>query len=94
MDLTAVKKELREIHNMPENQVRITADLLAKAQLKNKANNPYSNILGIVIGGLVLSLGIALFFLFEANGVIGTLPYICSGAGIGILIKSLNLLKS
>lgn len=95
MDLMAVKKELREVHHFEEADVRISANVLSKIQLKThirKDGQGYS-IFGIGFGTLLVIVGMYLAFFLNERGFISFVAYGLIGGGISMVIASIVALK-
>ncbi len=90
-DLMQIKKELREVHSFSEEDVRISARVIANGQLdyvkKNPTNN-FSKYLVFVLGFLIFAAGlIAVLFLWD-NGVVAVLPFFVISAGVTLIVSS------
>lgn len=89
MDLMAIKSELREKYNFSEEDVRITARVLANARLNAKANDVgYGHNITRIILGLTLVAGGGFMIMWLWNvGWVSTIPFLISGIGFVILFK-------
>ena len=90
MDLTFIRKELKEVHKFSEEDIRITARVLSNAHVKHAEQKSLmsSGYFGLVIGIAVLVGGILLTFYLWDKGFVSTLSLIIVAAGLGILYRS------
>ena len=90
MDLMAIKKELREIHQFSEEDVRITSRVLSNAHFKHTQENPggFQKYLQPILGGLIMAGGALLIIMLWSAGWVSVLPFLIIGVGATILFTS------
>lgn len=96
MDLTAVKKELRELHPFSEEDVRISAHVISNAEFKFKEKNPegYMKWAPLTVSLILIVGGIAMFYMMSELGFFLVIPALASFGGVGLLFNAVSKLRS
>lgn len=94
MDLMAIKKELREMHKLSEENVQITSRVLSNAHFEHIKENSggFQKFLQPILGGLIM-VGGALMILFLWNsGWVSIFPFLIMGTGASIYLVYVKIL--
>jgi hypothetical protein len=92
MDLSAVRKELREIHKMDDENVRISARAIGDAHLKNLATTSHGGhaIFGMIVGASLIVGGIIFFFILWDSGWIASAPIFMAVLGVTLIFRAVK----
>ena len=92
MDLMAIKKELKEVHQFSKVDLSITAQSLVKEHTQHQRENPFSfsREIKFVVALLMISGGVVFAFLLWETGFIAVLPFILISGGVGLLFQAIR----
>ena len=92
MDLMAIKKELKEVHQFSKVDISITAQSLVRAHTQHQRENPFSfsREIRFTLALLMIGGGIFLALLLWETGFIAVLPFILISGGVGLLFQALR----
>ena len=92
IDLSGIRKELRDLHYFSEEDIKIAARVIGNAHLKYVEENPgrYNQIVPVVIGGVLATGGVAFAVMLWNKGWIATLPFAIFGIGITTLFRAFS----
>ncbi len=92
MDISAVRRELREIHKMSEEDIRISARAIGDSHLRNLATTSQGGhaIFGMIVGSSLIVGGVVFFFILWDSGWIASAPIFMAVLGITLIVRAVK----
>jgi hypothetical protein len=95
LDLGAIRKELRTLHQFSEEDIKLASRLISEAHVRYATQNTdtANAYFKLVLGGIILLGGIALTLFLFKKGFIAYVSLFVIGAGLLMILQSIRNIK-